>query len=355
MEINEMTMEQVESRLAEIRSLIDNAENVAELNAEVDALIERRESLKAQAAEKRALLEKVATTNVEPIAKIEERTEMNEEIRSKVYDALAESIKGRATPEQRALLTTDASGVVALSEIVDEYIWTDWDKSPILSRLRKVNIAGNYKVGYEASATGAVLHAEGSANAPAEETLVLNYIDFVAQYYKKWITVSDRVMALKGRVFLDYLYDEFGHQLAKALEDATVAEIEASTLTADVTNPLDSTATVAGLAAISDEATNPVIITNKTIWAAIRNERTTAGSRIEDPFEGLEVLFNRTATGLIVVDLDGVVANFPEGEEFKFIVDETSLAEKDMIKIVGKILAAIHLVRPNGAALVKAA
>jgi len=354
MEIKDMTMEQVESRMAEIKEQIDNAENVAKLNAEVDALIERRESLKAQAAEKRALLEKVATTNVEPIAKIEERTEMNEEIRNKVYDALAESIKGRATPEQRALLTTDASGVVALSEIVDDYIWTDWDKSPILSRLRKVNIAGNYKVGYEASATGAVKHTEGAA-APTEETLVLNYIDFVAQYFKKWITVSDRVMALKGRVFLDYLYDEFGHQLAKALEDATVAEIEASTLTAQVTNPLDSTATVAGLAAISDEATNPVIITNKTIWAAIRNERTTAGSRIEDPFEGLEVLFNRTATGLIVVDLDGVVANFPEGEEFKFIVDETSLAEKDMIKIVGKILAAIHLVRPHGAALVKAA
>lgn len=358
MEIKEMNSEQVEARLAEIRSLIDTEDaDIEALTSEVDALIDRRDSIKKSAAEKRALLDKVANSDIKPITEIKEGETkiMNAELRNNIYDALAETIKGKATPEQRALLTTDASGVVAVNEIIDEYVWTDWDKSSILSRIRKVYIQGNYKVGYEASATGAVLHPEGSEEAPAEETLTIAYIDFVAQYFKKWITVSDRVMALKGQAFLDYLYDEFGHQLAKALEDAVVAELESSSLTAKVTNPLDSTATVAGLAAISDEATNPVIITNKTIWANIMKARTTAGAKIEDPFEGLEVLFNRTATGLIVVDLDGVVANFPEGESFKYIVDETSLAENDLVKIVGKILVAVHLVRPHGAALVKAA
>ena len=87
---------------------------------------------------------------------------------------------------------------------------------------------------------------------------------------------------------------------------------------------------------------------------AIMNERTTAGAKIDDPFNGMEVLFNNTVTGMLVGDLDGVVANFPEGEDFRFIVDETSLAERDLVKIVGKILAAIHLVRPNGFAVVTA-
>jgi hypothetical protein len=57
---------------------------------------------------------------------------------------------------------------------------------------------------------------------------------------------------------------------------------------------------------------------------------------------------------MLVGDLDGVIANFPEGEDFKFIVDETSLAEQDLVKIVGKILCDIHLVRPNGFAVVSA-
>lgn len=278
-----------------------------------------------------------------------------EERKTEMIDALAEYIKGRATAEQRALLlTTDATGgTVKVSNIVDDFIWTDWDKSPILSRIRKVYVQGNYSVGYEASATGAVKHTEGG-NAPTEETLTLAYINFVAQYYKKWIRVSDRVLALKGQAFMDYLFDEFGHQLAVALENAVVAEIAASSLSAKVTNPIDNTAAMAGFAALSDEAANPVVIISKTNYAAIMNARATTGAKIEDPFNGFEVLFNNTVAGMLVGDLDGVIANFPEGEDFKFIVDETSLAEQDLVKIVGKILCDIHLVRPNGFAVVSA-
>jgi hypothetical protein len=109
---------------------------------------------------------------------------------------------------------------------------------------------------------------------------------------------------------------------------------------------------MAAFAALSDEAANPVVIISKANYAAIMNERTTGGNKIEDPFNGFEVIFNNTVTGLLLGDLDGVVANFPEGEDFKFIVDDKSLAEADMIKIVGKVLASIHLVRPNGFAVV---
>ena len=73
-----------------------------------------------------------------------------EERKAEMIDALAEYIKGTATAEQRAmLLTTDATGgSVKVSNIVDDFIWTDWDKSPILSRIRKVYVQGNYSVGY---------------------------------------------------------------------------------------------------------------------------------------------------------------------------------------------------------------
>lgn len=359
MEIKEMRHADIEERLSAIQAELNSDDaDVEALSAEVDELQERDNALKAEAEERRMAMEKVAKMNTEVIEEKEQEKEINMEVRkAELIDALAEYIKGTATPEQRALLTTNATGgTVKVSDIVDDYIWTDWEKSSILSRIRKVYVKGNYSVGYEASATGATKHIEGdNSTLPTEEVLTLNYIQFVAQYFKKWITVSDSVLALKGDAFMRYLMDEFGHQLAMALENAVVAEISASSLTASVTNPIDNTAAMAGFAALSDEATNPVVILSKTNYAAIMNERTTAGAKIDDPFNGMEVLFNSTVTGMLVGDLDGVVANFPEGEDFKFVIDDKSLAEKDMVKIVGKILADIHLVRPHGFAKVTAA
>lgn len=359
MEFKEMTIEELESRKAEIATEIDaEGADLDALEEEVRGINAEMESRKAEEAKKAEIRSAVAS-GVGTVVKEfeEEKKEVNiEERKAEMMDALAEYIKGDATAEQRALLTTGVSGgTVKVSNIVDDFIWTDWDKSPILSRIRKVSVRGNYSVGYEASATGAVKHTEGDMENPAEEVLTLGYVNFVEQYYKKWITVSDTVLALKGEAFMRYLMDEFGHQLAIALENAVVAEIAASSLAAAVTNPIDNTAAMAGFAALSDEAVNPVVIISKANYAAIMNERATTGGKIEDPFSGMEVLFNRNVTGMLVGDLDGVVANFPDGEDFKFVIDDKSLAEHDMVKIVGKILGDIHLVRPNGFAVVTAA
>lgn len=360
MDIKTMTAEELLERRAAIATEVEAPEaDLTALEEEVRAINAELEERKAAEAQKEEVRKAVADGAGEVMKKFnnnEERKMDKKEERAQLMDALAEYIKGNATAEQRALLTTGVSGgTVKVSNIVDDFIWTDWDKSPILSRIRKVYVKGNYSVGYEASATGAVKHTEGDMENPAEEVLTLGYINFIEQYYKKWITVSDTVLALKGEAFMDYLMDEFGHQLAIALENAVVAEIAASTLAAKVTNPIDNTAAMAGFAALSDEAVNPVVIISKATYAAIMNERATTGGKIEDPFNGMEVLFNRNVTGMLVGDLDGVVANFPDGEDFKFIIDDKSLAEHDMVKIVGKILGDIHLVRPNGFAVVTAA
>ncbi len=360
MEINEMSMEQIEQRSSELADLLnDNNADLESINNEVAQLEQRKAQIIEEAEQRKAELAEVLTESktVETIKEEEVRKKMDiKELRNtKEYiDAYAEYIKGNDAEIRKLLSENATNGTVALPTVVEDRIWTDWDKSPILSRVRKVFIKGNYKVGYEASATGAVKHTEGDETAPAEEVLTLAYIEFISEYYKKWIKVSDTVMSLKGQAFIDYLFDEFGHQMAIALENAIVAELEASALTAKVTHALDGDAVLFGLGAISDEATNPVAIMSKATYVAIKSLRTTAGYRLEDPFEGLEVLFNNTATGVLVGDLDGVVANFPNGMDFEYIVDNYSLAEHDLVKIVGKIMASMHLVRPNGFALVKA-
>lgn len=359
MEINEMTMEDIETRSLEIENELQNDDaNIDTLNDEISKLEERKAIIEKEVENRKAEIKEVENNNevIEEFEKEEVKGQMEiKELRNtKEYiDAYAEYVKGDEKAIRMLLTTNATDGTIAIPEVVEERIWTDWEKSPILSRVRKSYVKGNYKVGYEASATGAVLHLEGT-NAPTEEELGINYIEFVAQYYKKWIRVSDNVMALKGQAFLDYLFDEFGHQIALALENAIVAEIASSTLSAKVTHAMDGDAVLAGLAQLSDEALNPVAIMSKQTYATIKGIRTESGQRLEDAFEGLEVLFNSTVNGVLVGDLDGVIVNFPDGMDFKYIVDEKSLAEQDLIKIVGKVMASMHLVRPNGFAVVTA-
>jgi hypothetical protein len=95
---------------------------------------------------------------------------------------------------------------------------------------------------------------------------------------------------------------------------------------------------------------------NKATFASFKAVQA-AGSYGYDPFEGLPVLFNNTVkafavassgdTYAIVGDLgEGMIANFPNGEEIKIKLDDLSLAESDMVKIVGRQYVGVEVVGP---------
>ena len=50
---------------------------------------------------------------------------------------------------------------------------------------------------------------------------------------------------------------------------------------------------------------------------------------------------------MIVGDLAGVQANLPEGESVKFVYDEFTLAPSDLIRIIGRLYAAIGVTGPG--------
>jgi hypothetical protein len=50
---------------------------------------------------------------------------------------------------------------------------------------------------------------------------------------------------------------------------------------------------------------------------------------------------------MVIGDLAGILANLPEGDAVKFIFDELSLAEEDLVKIVGRMMASIEVVEPG--------
>lgn len=369
-EIMAMSAEDVETRAAAIITEMEAEDaDLDALKAEAEAIKERRAAIieeRKQAAE--AVLKGAGNT-------IEERKETKmttAEIRKspEYVEAFANYIKTGDAAEVRSLLSENATGgTIPVPEIVDNIIHTAWERDEIMSRVRRTSLKGNVKIGVETAADPAGIHTEGARSGQgfvAEENLTITIVEMVPETIKKWITFSDEILDMNGEAFLDYIYDEITHRIIKKAADMVVADIVAS---AGVSAPVKS-ATVAAsgikdvvnaLSALSDEAVSPVIIMKKASYAYYRGLAMQASYGF-DPFEGLPVLFNdtlATADGttagnvMIVGDLEnGYRANFPNGFEPTFKYDDLSLAEADLVKVVGRLPMGHAVVSPNHFAVV---
>ena len=382
MNINEMNLEDVQTRMAEIVARreamtteveMDDADldalqlEAENLNTEERSLKERETEILKAAEERQKELAEVMATGKE-IRKFEEvKTMSNLEIRkSHEYNvAFANYIKTGDDSECRALLTENVSGSVPISTYAEDRIRTAWEREGIIARVRKTYLKGNVKIGFEISADGAYVHTEGSGAVTAE-TLALGVANLVPASVKKFIEISDEVKDMKAEEFLDYIYDELVYRIAKKTADGIIADIEACGTQSATSLPgvpkITSTTVTVGLVAqamamLSDEAVNPVVIMNKQTWGAFKAAQAANGYNY-DPFEGLPVVFNDSikafsaaTTGVtyaIVGDLGlGVQANYPNGEDIEIKFDETTKMEYDLVRILGRQYVAHAVVAPN--------
>lgn len=344
--------------LTEMEENKDNAELLEERAKEAEAIEARKLELVKAEEERRALADKVASGKVGDTKEsfdMEEEKMNNLEVRNsnEYVEAFAGYIRTGKDAECRSLLTETVSGSVPVPEFVEGIITTAWDEMPLLSKVTRTNFAGNVKVGFELSATGAVVHTEG-AEAPAEETLVLGIVNMVPSTLKKWITISDEALEQNPVSLLEYVYREVAHKIFKAAEDMIVTKILAAPQVATSSAPSVGKVTITnpGLgdvidaeALLSDEATNLYVIASKATEAKYRKLAQAANYAV-DPFQGMEVLNNDTvgADTIIVGDLKGIQANFVNGNDITFKYDDLSLAEKDLVKIVGRLPIAIEVV-----------
>ena len=359
MDIKEMNFDELEQRKAEIREELKSAdkEGLERISLELDSIEERKAELKAEAEERAKVVEEVINApNPTPI--IEERKEKmtSKEIRStnEYIDAYVEYCKrnydlDRLDAEKRALLTENAGegGTIAVPVYIEDRINTNWENDEIMRRVRRTFFPGNVKVGVEVSSDGAQIHEEGD-DPITEENLVINYIDLIPEYIKKMVKVSHTAMALRGTAFLDYLYDEVEYQLVKKAASETVKAIVASTLTATVTGGLTAAKLIEAEGNLGGEATDVVLITTRANAAALKSAVISSGNFPYDPFDGMTVLYTDAAslgTALgIVADLSGIQANFPEGDQPRFIFDEFTEAPANIVRIVGRLLMAVDVV-----------
>lgn len=371
--MNEKTTEELLERRTAIASEIEtDGADLDALEAEARSINDELERRKAVELEKAELREKVADGEGETINNFKEEvhTMTMEEIRaSHEYNvAYANYIKTGKDDECRALLTEIVGGTVPVATYVADRISTAWNKLGIMALVKKTYVKGILKVGFEKSATAATVHTE-STTAVTEETLTLGAVTLTPASIKKWISISDEALDLSGEAFLDYIVDELTYQIAKKAQSELIAKISALTTTIATNavsvgkisaNP-DIGTVASALGELSDDAANPVIVMNKGSWAKFKAAQYAANYAV-DPFEGLPVYFDNslpvastttTDVYMIVGDFGvGAQANFPNGEEITIKRDDLSLAEKDLVKFVGRQYVGLGVIADKAFCLV---
>lgn len=369
-----MNYEQIIARLREIRSALDGDltnVDVDALRTEADSLLAQKTEIEERAMAARNLRQRIAdgSTNgaVVDVYTAPESTNGIELRNTQAYmEAYANGILAGNFNECRALLSTNApeGGQIPVPQYVEDRIRTAWERETLMSRVTRTFLPGNYVVGFEISGDEAQIHLEGAA-AISEENLVLGVVTLVPQSIKKWVSVSDEVYNLRGQALIDYVYDELAYRIARKAAQIAITAILAAPQTSDATHPavaaltmgLQADTVIMAEAELTAEATDVVAIMNRKTRAALKSVKIASGDNVGDVFDGLDVVYTdhlkpyaSAAVGeayMIVGDPgDGLCANFPNGDEIKYIFDEITGAQADLIKITGKQYGSIGVVAP---------
>lgn len=372
MELKDMTIDELEARKAQI------ADEVETEGADLDALTEEVRSIKEELESRKAAEEKRAEIRsavaqgagviIEtPVEEVKETITMDEIRNSKEYiDAYAEYIKTGDDRECRSLLTTNATGGdLPVPDLVDQIVNTAWETDRIMQRVKKTYLRGNLKTTFELSATEAEVHSEGTS-APSEEELALGIVTMIPKNIKKWITISDEAVAMGGEAFLRYIYDELTYQIVKKMASLAVGDVTSAS-----TSSSSSAIGVPKLTAAPSVTVFQKAVTNLTDAADVQNlvvllnpatdaaviDAVAAGNFSIDPYAGLTKIYTSAlpayataddnAVYAIVGDLSAIQFNFPEGDDVVIKWDDMSLAESDLVKVVGREYAA-HAVTGQG-------
>ena len=373
-----MNLIDVVERLAQLDTEVremNEVEAIEKATEEKKALLERKAELEAM-EERKAQAEALEAGEVEAdkvveVVNTEERKTMNTvEIRSGLEygKAFLNGLKSDDYSECRALLSTNVStGTVPVPTFLETEIKNAWEESKIMNLVKQTSYKGNVKVGFEVSATGAEVHVEGTA-APTEEALVWGAVELKAENIKKWITVSDE--ALEGTTVdtIGELYREIAQRIVEKAEAIMIGKIIASPATSSATAPAVPVYTASTLTAdvivmaealLSGQARNLNIAMNRQTYSALIAVAMASNYAV-DVFDGLKdkVVFtdalpafsvaSSSDTYIIIGDFGyGAQANKPNGNDIVIKVDELSLAEQDLVKIVGRQYVGMGVVAPK--------
>ena len=364
-------------------SLLNEVEKLQSEAEGIDKDIEEMRSIKEQFAkqeERMSLVKNVETEKVEARAK---------EVANDIYDtpeyrqAWVDAVRTGDETQLRAMTTGTTN--VPVPTIWQSYVETAWYNYGKFSRLvNKSYIQGYLSIPLETAADAAVIHTEG-ADAPNEESITLGLVELKPAMIKKWISMTDELMAMTADDFMRYLADELVYRVVLKLDNGIISGAVDSNGKGIVgivgnANTLDNTA------ALSFNVVNEVIadlvtfdnltlaINPKTFFKnfmsltdlqgrPIYQVATDNAGKPQYYINGIRVEFTQAlpaydsaaagAVWAVVGDFRGYRLNLPEGEMVRTLFDPYTMATEDKARMVGRLYAAGNVARLKHFAQIK--
>ena len=320
-----------------------------------------------------SLTKTVAPTEVEARA---------EEIKNDIYDtpeyrqAWVDAIRTGDETKVRAMTTGTTN--VPVPTIWQNYVETAWYNYGKFSRLvNKTYIQGYLSIPFESAADGAVIHDE-NGDMPAEETITLGLIELKPAMIKKWISMTDELMAMTADDFMRYLADELVYRVVLKLDNGIINGAvdsngkgvvgianNANTLTA-ASGALSFNVINAGIADLVTFDNLTVAMNPKTFFDGfmgltdlqqrpIYQIATDNTGKPQYYVNGIRVEFTQALPAYsaasagdvwaIAGDFRGYRLNLPEGEMVRTLFDPYTLAREDKAIMVGRLYAAGNVAR----------
>ena len=372
MKFDEMTVEQLEARQAEIAGMETEGAETEELDRRSEELEAIKAELEARKAAAQA--EEEARKAVENGAgetreehKEEKRMEVSEIRNTPEYlEAYANYIRSGNDNECRTVLLTKnapASGQLPVPDMVEATIKTAWEKNEFLNKIKKTYFRGNLRVPFELSATGAWKHVEGTTGL-TEEEITIGIVQLIPANIKKLVRVTDECIAMGGEEFIRYIYDEVTYQILKELVKEIIDKIDdASTSNSSTAIGIPKVKVAPGVMVLanaatnlSEEATDLCVVLNRLTEAKF-NTAYASGSFAIDPFAGFTKVYcsalpaydaaSENDMYALVGDLNAIQVNYPEGEGIVIKWDDMSEAEDDLVKVVGRQYSGFGVTAPG--------
>lgn len=240
MEINEMKMEDLEARMAEIREAMENPDaDLDAMSAEVDQLIARKAEIEKNAETRKELREAVVTEGVEirsfeeqETPKMEEFNRTSPEYRTAWLKNLAVRSDGSKLfgelneVEQRAFtFTTANTDELVPTEIENRIIELVASDAPIYDDAKKSALQRGFSVPRHSAinAGDASSVAEGAANADEQDTFTL--LPLAGCEIKKHVVISRKMQFQSIDAFEDWLVEHLAARIRVAKENVILARL----------------------------------------------------------------------------------------------------------------------------------
>lgn len=381
-EFEEASTEKREEILNEVEELTKEGE---ELDKDIADLEEKRNTYKTQ-EERMSMVNTLSKTAIE-----ERKEQVNEDpLNSKEYTQLyADYIRGkvdkrevRSYIEQRTVGTGASAGedTFPVPTILQGYVETAWYNYGKFSQLVSESFEpALLRIPVEVESDNAIWHTEGG-DPVDEENITFGEVLLQPKMIKKWISLTDELMAMSADEFLRYIADELVYKIYLALDEAILTRTDVND--AGVIGITDSDLALSGTASAIDfntiianisglvtfdnltVAMNPATFFNSfmgltdEVGHPIYQVMTDNTGRPQYYLNGYRVEFTQALSSFDDADADepviivgdfrrGYRLNFPQGRNVITLVDPYTLATADRVRMVGRLYVAGGVVRPK--------